>query len=114
MRELRLILVLCLLLILCTSCTKAPEVVSGGEHHTVATVDYDEQYWEKGLNYARIIELQHSGVNNGVLVATHESYTSGLRVEKPGYDIHISRDSGVSCFEVDNGMKYHQTKLLNM
>lgn len=96
MRELRLILVLCLLLILCTSCTKAPEVVSGGEHHTVATVDYDEQYWEKGLNYSRIIELQHSGVNNGVLVATHESYTAGLRVEKPGYDIHISRDSGVT------------------
>lgn len=96
MRELRLILVLCLLLILCTSCTKAPEVVSGGEHHTVATVDYDEQYWEKGLNYARIIELQHSGENNGVLVATHESYTSGLRVEKPGYDIHVSHDGGVT------------------
>ena len=96
MRELRLILVLCLLLMLCASCTKVPEVVSGGVHHTVATVDYDEQYWEKGLNYARIIELQHSGVNNGVLVATHESYTSGLRVEKPGYDIHISRDSGVT------------------
>jgi len=96
MRKLGLILMLSLLLILCTSCTKAPEVVSGGEHHTVATVDYDEQYWEKGLNYARIIELQHSGENNGVLVATHESYTSGLRVEKPGYDIHISRDGGVT------------------
>ena len=30
MRKLGLILLLCLLLILCTSCTKAPEVVSGG------------------------------------------------------------------------------------
>ena len=80
MRKIGLILVLCLLLMLCASCTKVPEVVSGGEHHTVATVDYDEQYWEKGFNYSRIIELQHSGENNGVLVATHESYTSGLRV----------------------------------
>ena len=88
--------VLCLLLILCTACTKAPEIVSGGEHHTVAAVDYDKPYWEKGFNYARIIELQHSGENNGVLVATHESYTAGLRAEKPGYDIHISRDGGVT------------------
>ena len=97
MRKIRLFCLLAVLVMLCTACDSFRiKTSSNGEHHTVATVDYDEQYWDKGLNYSRIIELQHSGENNGILVATHESYTSGLRVEKPGYDIHISRDGGVT------------------
>lgn len=69
----------------------APEY---GEHATVATVDYDELYWGQGISYTRVIELQHSGEHNGTLVATYEMYTSGLRVEKPGYNIHVSHDGG--------------------
>lgn len=69
----------------------APEY---GVHTTVATVDYEEMYWGCAIQYTRVIELQHSGEHNGTLIATYESATSGLRVEKPGYNIHISRDGG--------------------
>ena len=69
----------------------APEY---GEHATVATVDYDEMYWGCGIQYARVIELQHSGEHNGTLIATYECATSGLRVAKPGYNIHVSHDGG--------------------
>ena len=61
---------------------------------TVAATTPGQQYWGCGIQYARVIELQHAGENNGVLLATHELATSGLRPEKPGYDIHISRDGG--------------------
>ncbi len=65
-----------------------------GQRVTVATVDYDEMYWDPGINYTRVIELQHSGENNGTLIATYELATSGLHIAKPGYNIHISRDGG--------------------
>ena len=81
------------LLMLCCAgnALAAPEY---GEHSVVATVDYDELYWGQGISYTRIIELQHSGENNGTLIATYELYTSGLHIAKPGYNIHVSRDGG--------------------
>ena len=78
-------------MLLMSSCYANPK---DGEHVTVATVDYDEMYWPPGISYTRIIELQHSGDFNGTLIATYEFLTSGLRVEKPGYNIHISQDGG--------------------
>ncbi len=65
-----------------------------GEQVTVATVDYDENYWGIGLSYTRIIELSHNGEDNGTLMATYELGTSGLHMFKPGYHIHVSRDGG--------------------
>ncbi len=65
-----------------------------GEQVTLATVDYDELYWGHALSYTRVIELQHSGENNGTLIATYELATSGLHIAKPGYNIHVSRDGG--------------------
>ena len=90
------LLLLCVLVLACTACVAewTPQTQSSGEHHVVATVDYDEMYWDKGINYTRVIELQHSGADNGTLVATYELYTSGLHVAKPGYNIHVSRDGG--------------------
>lgn len=80
-----------MMLLLTLPAYAAPEY---GEYVTVATIDYEEAYWGTGINYTRVIELQHSGENNGVLLATYELGTSGLRIEKPGYNIHISRDGG--------------------
>lgn len=101
MRTIRFFSLLLALMLLLTACTSDKlETKSSGEHHTVTTADYDEMYWEKGLNYSRIIELQHAGDHNGTLVATYEAYTAGLRVEKPGYNIHVSRDGGVTWQQV--------------
>ena len=61
---------------------------------TIATVEYGQKYWGTGISYTRIIELQHSGEHNGTLITTYECATSGLRKEKPGYNIHVSRDGG--------------------
>ena len=69
----------------------APEY---GEHAVVATVDHSQRYWGCGISYTRVIELQHSGEDNGTLIATYECATSGLHAEKPGYNIHVSRDGG--------------------
>lgn len=69
----------------------APEY---GEQVTVATVDYAQRYWGTGFQYTRVIELAHSGENNGTLLATYELATSGLHPQRPGYNIHISRDGG--------------------
>ncbi|MBE5786978.1 MAG: exo-alpha-sialidase [Clostridiales bacterium] len=86
-----LALVLAMVLSLALPAFAAPEY---GEHSTVATVEYGEKYWGQGISYTRIMELQHSGDMNGTLIATHEMYTSGLHPEKPGYNIHMSRDGG--------------------
>ena len=88
----RILIALLLAVVSLTSCAlAAPDY---GEHATVATVDYDELYWGQAISYTRVIELQHSGENNGTLVATYEVYTSGLHVLKPGYNIHVSHDGG--------------------
>lgn len=73
----------------------APEY---GEHVTVATVaDYEAKYSGVAIQYTRVIELQHSGENNGTLVATYE-LLGGPQEE--GYHIHISRDGGSTWEEV--------------
>lgn len=69
----------------------APEY---GEHSTVATADYTKRYWGTAFQYTRVIELKHSGEHNGELIATYELATSGLHQQRPGYNIHISRDGG--------------------
>lgn len=71
-----------------------------GEHATVAVVDYAKAYSSCGISYTRVIELQHSGEHNGTLVATYEAYTSSHDKDKPGYNIHISRDGGATWSQV--------------
>lgn len=87
----RVVAMLMTVLLLMVTAVAAPE---NGEIVTVATVDYDEFYWGTAMQYTRIIELQHNGEKNGTLLATYELGTSGLHIEKPGYNIHISHDGG--------------------
>ena len=91
MRFLRFVLILLVLSLTCVSFA-AEDCV----RYDVATVDYDSIYWAPGIQYCRVIELNHNGDNNGMLVATYELLSSGLRIEKPGYNIHVSRDGGAT------------------
>ena len=51
-------------------------------------------WWESGVEYSRIIELQHSQTgHNGVLIATFEELNGG-QVRECGFPIYISLDKG--------------------
>ncbi|MBE5786977.1 MAG: exo-alpha-sialidase, partial [Clostridiales bacterium] len=88
---LRIMLCLAVILSMAIPAFAAPEE---GKLVTVAQVDEGQRVWGVGISYTRIIELQHSGEHNGTLLATYEYATSGLRHEKPGYNIHRSTDGG--------------------
>ncbi|MBE5785923.1 MAG: exo-alpha-sialidase [Clostridiales bacterium] len=91
MKKLGMILALMMVCSMALPALAAPEY---GELVTVATVDYDAQYWSSAFSYARVIELMHNGENNGLLISTCSIGTSGLHKERPGYPIYISRDGG--------------------
>jgi len=88
MKRLLCLLMMCILLSGAVAALAAPEE---GKHVTVATVDYSVPYWEQAISYPRVIELQHSGEHNGMLIATYELYSAQ---GTPGYNIHVSRDGG--------------------
>ncbi|MBQ4085265.1 MAG: exo-alpha-sialidase [Clostridia bacterium] len=87
----KLIAIVLCLLIFASWAFAAPEY---GEHSTICVVDYTKRYWGTAFQYTRVIELAHSGEHNGTLIATYELATSGLHPQRPGYNIHISRDGG--------------------
>ena len=62
----------------------------------VYRTEEDTSYWSPALQYARLIELEHSGDRNGWLLATCERLDAGLSKERPGYPILRSTDGGAT------------------
>ena len=106
--SLSLVMVICL-----TACSNGANKQPQKEHSTPSEptysvtdelkfkVDYMTEispgtpgWWESGVEYSRIIELQYSqSGHNGVLLATFEELNGG-QASECGYPIHISLDKG--------------------
>lgn len=53
-------------------------------------------YWESGVEYTRIIELNHSSAGeNGTLLVTFEELNGGI-VDPTGFPVYVSRDKGAN------------------
>lgn len=59
-----------------------------------------EDWWDRGVQYGRVLLLKHSATDNNVLLATHCALNAGLEDYNPRYPIYRSVDSGKTWEEI--------------
>lgn len=62
----------------------------------------DEDWWDRGVQYGRLLLLKHSKTENDgtIMLATHCALNAGLEDYSPGYPIYRSVDEGITWEEI--------------
>lgn len=90
MKHLMALLAVLMLCMGMSACAAPPD----GKIITIFDPDPELDFWGTAVQYARILEMQHSETYRGTLLATCEVADSGRAPERPGYRIFRSTDGG--------------------
>lgn len=97
----RLFSVFLMILIFTFSVIQASALTQINVNYTTDISYSDENWWDRGVQYGRILLLEHSKEgNNNILLATHCALNSGLEDHAPGYPIYRSVDNGKTWEEI--------------
>lgn len=104
--------ILSVILVSFASCKKEGQINVSLETALTSTVkEAPINTWGLGIGYPTLIELQHSGENNGKLIASFEIADSGLRGKPTSFRIMESSDGGESWSEIGEAYEKLDTSI---